>query len=138
MKKHILTFLKRGLLAAAGGPVILAIVYGILGVTGAVDTLTPGEVCKGILSITVMAYIAAGITTVYTVEALPLPLSILIHAGALYLDYLIMYLFNSWIPGNLTGIGIFTAIFVGGFGLIWLCIYASIRKTTQRINRQLQ
>ena len=44
MKKHIVQFLKRGLMAAAGGPVVLAIVYGILGAVGVIETLTPEAV----------------------------------------------------------------------------------------------
>ena len=34
MKQYCLTFLKRGLLAASGGPLILAMIYGILGANG--------------------------------------------------------------------------------------------------------
>lgn len=126
MKKYILAFLKRGLSVAAGGPIILAIVYGILGAVGVVAHLTPGEVCASILTITLMAFIAAGITAVYTVEKLPLISAILIHAGVLYLDYLMVYLLNSWIPRDLTGIGIFAAIFAVGYAVVWLCIYLSI------------
>ena len=131
-------FLHRGLLAAAGGPVILAIIYGVLGATGTVSSLSPSEVCAGILSITLMAFIAAGITAVYQMEQLPLPGAIAIHAVVLYLDYLIMYLLNSWIPRDLTGIGIFTAIFAVGYALIWVCIYFSIKAKTDRINRKLR
>ena len=36
MKQYCLTFLKRGLLAASGGPLILAMIYGILGANGIV------------------------------------------------------------------------------------------------------
>ena len=122
-KKYIVEFLKRGLMAAAGGPVVLAIVYGILGYTGAVESLTPQEVATGILTVTLMAFVAAGITMAYQVERLPLISAILIHAGVLYLDYLVMYLLNDWIPRDLTAIGIFTGIFVVGYALVWLCIY---------------
>ena len=137
MKKYVQEFVHRGLLAAAGGPVILAIIYGILGVTGAVTSLTPSEVCLGILSITLMAFIAAGITMIYQVEQLPLISAILIHAGVLYLDYLIMYLLNSWMPRDLATFGIFTGIFAVGFALVWLFIYLSIRAKTKRINQKL-
>lgn len=136
MKKYISEFVHRGLLAAAGGPVILAIIYGILGATDAVAALSPGEVCLGILSITLMAFIAAGITMIYQVEQLPLILAIIIHAGALYLDYLVMYLLNSWIPRNGTAIGMFTAIFFVGFALVWLVIYLRIRSNTRKLNEK--
>lgn len=138
MKKYVLEFVKRGLMAAAGGPVILAIVYYILGSTGTVTALAPGEVCMGILSVTLMAFIIAGISMIYTVEHLPLPSAVLIHAGILYLDYLLVYLLNSWIPRNWSAIGIFTAIFAAGFALIWLVIYLCIRANTKRLNQQMQ
>ena len=131
-------FLHRGLLAAAGGPVILAIIYGILGATGTVTSLSPSEVCTGILSITLMAFIAAGITAVYQMEQLPLPGTIAIHAVVLYLDYLIMYLLNRWIPRDLTALGIFTAIFFGGFALVWLIIYQFVKRDTERVNQKMR
>ena len=138
MKKYVHEFVKRGLLAASGGPMILAIVYGIIGATGEAASFTPGEVCMGILTVTLMAFIAAGITIVYQLERLPLASAIAIHAGVLYLDYLLMYLLNSWIPRDWTGIGIFTAIFVVGYALVWVCIYFSIKAKTDYINRKLR
>lgn len=132
MKKYVLEFVKRGLMAASGGPLILAIIYGMLEATKTVTVLTPGEACMGIVSITVMAFIAAGITMIYQVESLPLPMAILIHGGVLYLDYLMIYLLNSWLPGN--AVGIFTIIFFAGFALVWLVIYLCIRKKTKRLN----
>ena len=65
MKKYVLEFVKRGLMAAADGPVILAIIYGCLGMTGTVAAIAPVEAALGILSITLMAFIAAGITMIY-------------------------------------------------------------------------
>ena len=136
MKKYVLEFVKRGLMAASGGPLILAIIYGVLEATKTVTVLTPGEACMGIVSITVMAFIAAGITMIYQVESLPLSMAILIHGGVLYLDYLMIYLLNSWLPGN--AVGIFTIIFFTGFALVWLVIYLCIRKKTQRLNEKMK
>jgi len=138
MKKFWKEFVFRGLLACAGGPVVLAIIYGILGATGAVASLSPAEVCQGILSITVMAFIAAGITGIYTLEQLPLISAILIHAGVLYADYLIMYLCNNWIPRNGAALWTFTAVFAAGFALVWLIIYTSIKIKTRRLNARLE
>lgn len=138
MKKYVLEFVQRGLMVAAGGPVVLAIIYGILGATGVIDTLTPWEVCKGILSITLMAFIAAGITMIYTVERLPLISAILIHAGVLYLDYLMIYLVNDWLARNLTAFGIFTGVFAAGYAVIWVCIYFITKAKTEQVNRKLR
>ncbi len=136
MKKYVLEFVKRGLMAASSGPLILAMIYGALGATNAVAALAPGEVCLGIFSITVMAFIAAGITMIYQVESLPLPMAILIHAGVLYLDYLLVYLLNSWLPGN--AIGLFTVFFFAGYALVWLVIYLCIRAKTKKLNEKMK
>ena len=138
MKKYAAEFVKRGLMAAGGGPVVLVIVYAILGATGAVVSFTPGEVCLGVLSVTLMAFISAGITMIYTVESLPLPMAILIHGGVLYLDYLLVYLLNSWIPRNFQAIGIFSMIFLLGFALIWLTVYLCNRRDIRKLNEKLR
>ena len=138
MKKYILEFIRRGLMAAWGGPAVLAIIYGILDATGTVAVLTPGEVAMGILSITLMAFIIAGISMIYTVEELPLSVAILIHAGVLYLNYLLVYLLNSWIPRNGLAIGVFTAVFAAGYGLVWGIIYLCIRRKTEKLNRRMK
>ena len=135
MKKCILEFIKRGLMAAGGGPVILAGVYGALGATGTVVNLAPTEVCLSILSITLLAFIAAGITMIYTLEQLPLSLAILIHGGVLYLAYLLAYLVNDWLPRN--EIGLFSIIFAAGFALVWLVIHLCIRNSTKKLNEKM-
>lgn len=137
MKKYMGQFAIRGLVASSGGPIILAIIYGVLGATGAVSALTPGEVCLGIISVTLMAFIAAGITTVYQIERLPMLSAIMIHGGVLYLDYLLIYLLNDWIPRDLKALGIFTGVLAIGYALVWLCIYRTIRKNTESINKRL-
>ena len=137
MNKHVKEFLLRGLTCAAGGPLVLAIIYAILAAEGVTDSLSPAEVSTAIISVTAMAFIAAGVTMVYQVEQLPLPCAMLIHGGVLYADYLLMYIFNSWIPRNRQAIGIFTAIFAGGYALTWFVIYLTIRAKTERINRKL-
>ena len=137
MKKYIEEFLKRGIMCAAGGPLILATIYGILGASGVVDSLSPQEVCAGTITVTLMAFIAAGITSIYQIERLPLISAILIHCGVLYLDYLIIYLLNSWIPRNWDSIGVFTAVFVAGYAVIWALIYLSAKYKTERINKKM-
>ena len=138
MKKHVLEFIQRGLMAAAGGPVVLAVIYGILGAVGVIDALTPAQVCKGVLTITVLAFLAGGITVIYTVDRIPLISAILAHAGVLYLVYLIVYLFNDWLARNWTAFGIFTGCFAVGYVIIWACIYIAAKTKTDRINRALR
>ena len=79
MKKIVLEFLRRGLIACGFGPIILAILYLILQKQVGIDTLTVNQVCVGIFSISVLAFIAGGMNVIYQIERLPLMAAILIH-----------------------------------------------------------
>lgn len=138
MKKHIFEFLKRGLTFSVGGPVILAIVYGILGKAGVADSLSTAEVCRGILTVSLMAFIAAGITVVYSIEKLPLFSAVLLHGIVLYADYILIYLLNGWLKSQLLPVLIFTAVFILGYAVIWLVIYTTTKATTISLNQKLQ
>ena len=138
MKQFLKEFLLRGLICAGGGPVVLAIIYGILGAAGTVESLSPNEVCMGILTITLLAFIAAGMTAIYQMEQLPLPMMILLHGGALYIAYILTYLINGWLHNSLVPILIFTGIFVAGYALIWLIIYSIEKAKTEALNKKLK
>lgn len=135
MKKFFSEFLKRGFMSAWGGPIILAIIYYFVGRSGSAVSLSFNEASMGIISITLMGFIAGGMTAIYRNEKLPVALSALIHAGILYLDYLIIYLLNDWIPKNPTAITTFSVIFAAGFAFIWLIIYLCIRSQTDNVNK---
>ena len=138
MKKFAKEFLFRGLIAAAGGPIVLAIIYGILGATGTVSSFSPKEVCLGILTITLLAFIVAGMTAIYQLEQLPLISAILIHGAGLYAAYILTYLLNGWLIQQLTPILIFTVAFVLGYALIWCLIYFFTKSKTKQLNQKLQ
>lgn len=134
MKKIILEFFHRGLIAAGIGPIILAIVYLILNHQAAVETLTVNEVCLGIFSLFALAFIAGGMNVIYQIERIPLMVAILIHGGVLYISYLSTYLLNNWLEWGYTPILVFSAIFVLGYLAIWAIIYSIIKKRTERLN----
>lgn len=138
MKTFWKDFILRGLCAAWGGPVVLGIIYWIIGATGAADTIPMEQAALGILSITVMAFLVAGMTAIYRLEQLPLISAILIHGAVLYAIYIGIYLVNGWLQSQMVPILIFTAAFVTGYALIWLCIYLFTKKRTDRINQKLQ
>lgn len=137
MKKFLKEFLLRGLLCASAGPVILAIIYGILGATGVTEAFSPTEVCFGILSITLLAFTAAGMTAIYQTERLPLPTKMLLHGGALYVAYILTYLLNGWLKNALIPILVFTGIFAAGYILVWLIIYLVEKAKAEKLNRLL-
>ena len=138
MKKFAKEFLLRGLLAAGGGPVVLAIIYGILGKTEVVSSFSPHEVCMGILTVTLLAFTVAGMTAIYQLEQLPLICAILIHGAGLYTVYILIYLLNGWLQHRLIPIAIFTAAFLAGYAVIWLIIYRITKNNTDRINKKLK
>ena len=137
MKAFWKDFVLRGLMVAAGGPVILAIVYGILGATGAVSSFSPREVCLGILTVTLLAFIVAGMTAIYQLEQLPLATMILLHGLALYIAYLIIYLMNGWLKSQLIPVLVFTGIFIAGYAVIWGIIYCVTKNSTKDLNKKL-
>ncbi len=138
MKKFWKEFLFRGLICASGGPIVLAIIYGILGTTGVAEFLSPREVCMGILTITLLAFTVAGMTAIYQMEQLPLPTMILLHGGALYIAYILTYLLNGWLINQLVPILVFTGIFIAGYAIIWLIIYFISKAKTKKLNKMLK
>ena len=138
MKKIILEFVRRGMTACGIGPIVLAILYLILQYQGRIQTLTVNQVCLGIFSISILAFVAGGMNVVYQMERLPLMAAITIHGGVLYISYLITYLVNDWLQWGTTEILVFSGIFVLGYIIIWLIIYSIIRRNTEEINKVLQ
>ena len=137
MKKFIVTFLKRGALFAALGPVILAIVYFFLNINGVVESVPVSKMITEILTATLMAFIAAGISAIYKVEKIQIGIASLIQGSVLFLDYIIIYLINGWLRFEWYAIVIFTLIFIAGFALIWLIIYLSNRNNIKKMNEKL-
>ena len=138
MKKTALEFLRRGLLACGFGPMVLVILYLILYRQGHVETLHVYEVCRGIFSLSALAFVAGGMNVLYQIERLPLMVAVLIHGGALYVSYLATYLLNGWLQRGMLPLAVFTVIFVLGYLLIWAIIYSVTRRNTKRLNAALQ
>ena len=138
MKKFVLEFLRRGLMASGIGPIVLAIVYLILQQTAAVETLSVNQVCMGIFSITALAFMAGGMNVIYQIERLPLMVAILIHGGILYISYLVTFLLNDWLDFGALPIIVFSAVFVVGYIVIWAIIYFIIKRKTAKLNKMLK
>ena len=133
MNRFVKEFLRRGMLFAWGGPAVVAIVWLILGKTGQLEALRTGEAVLGVLSSTVLAFVAAGITAVYQLEQLPKPMAGLIHLAVLYADYLTVYLLNGWIEPRI--IAAFTLVFAAGFLSIWAAVYLTVSRSVKKMNR---
>lgn len=138
MKKYVLEFFRRGLVACGFGPLVLAGLYLILQRHAVLETLTVNQVCTGIFSLTALAFIAGGMNAIYQMERLPLMVAILIHGGVLYISYLATYLLNGWLEWGVVPIFVFSGIFVLGYLVIWAVIYSIIKRKTAKLNELLK
>ena len=138
MKRILLEFIRRGMMACGFGPLVLAAVYLILEHQGVVQVLTVGQVCLGIISLSALAFVAGGMNVVYQIERLPLMGAISIHGGVLYLGYLLTYLFNDWLEWGTVPILVFTGIFAVSYLAIWAVIYSVIKRNTAQVNELLR
>lgn len=137
MKKNVLEFFRRGLIACGFGPIVLAILYLILQHQGAVENLTVNQVCIAIFSLSALAFIAGGMNVIYQIERIPLMVAILIHGGVLYISYLATYLINDWLEWGATPILFFSRIFILGYLAVWAVIYSTTKKRTEKLNKIL-
>lgn len=138
MKTFFSEFWHRGVVSCGLGPVILACLYMIQQWSGDLTSLNVNQVCIGILSLTVLAFIAGGINAIYQLERVPLMAAILIHGSVLYVCYLSTYLVNNWLEWGKLPILVFTAIFAVGYLAIWTAIYLIIRRNTSIVNEKLR
>ena len=92
----------------------------------------------GIVSLTVLAFIAGGMNMIYQIERLPLMAAILLHGSVLYISYLATYLLNDWLEWGILPIMVFTGIFILGYLVIWAVIYCLIKKKTEKLNEMLK
>ena len=138
MKRHILEFFRRGIVACGLGPIVLAILSLVLQQHADLQTLSVNQVCIGIFSLSVLAFIAGGMNFLYQIERLPLMVAILIHGSVLYFSYLGTYLLNSWLQWGIAPVLVFTGIFILGYLTIWVIIYTIIKTKTAKLNEMLK
>jgi len=137
IKKYYKEFFFRGLCSFGFGPIVLAVIYGILGLCGEVDGVSWFDMCLGIISVSILAFLVAGITVVYKIEELPLASALCLHGIVLYFLYATVYLLNGWLKNDIYVFLIFTIIFLIGYLFIWGIIYFFTRKSTKKINEKL-
>ena len=136
-KEYLKNIILRGLVAMGFGPIVLSIVYAILGLVGVVSEVAVSEIVTGVVSITLLAFLTGGLTYVYQIEELGLAAAIVIHGLSLYVGYAIVYITNGWLANGAVPFIVFTAVFVLGFALTWLVIYFVTKSTTRKLNKRI-
>lgn len=136
--KYYKQFILRGFVAMGFGPIVLAIIYGILGAVGVVKSLPVSGFVLGVLTMAALAFFAGGITIVYQIEEIGLSKATTAHGVILYLAYAVVYITNDWLADGIIPFLVFTGIFVIGYLLVWLIIYFITKKNADRINKKLK
>lgn len=131
-------FFLRGLMFGGFGPIITGIVYLVLQISLKNFTLSGVEIFTAIVSTYLLAFVHAGASVFNQIESWSLAKSTLCHFGLLYIAYVLCYVINSWIPFEPLVLGIFTAIFVVGYTVVWLTVYICVRATAKRLNQGLR
>ena len=130
-------FFFRGLLFGGSGPIIAGIIYLILHFALEDLTLTGLQVFTAIVSTYLLAFVHAGASVFNQIESWSIAKSLFCHFSMLYVAYVLCYVINSWIPFEPIVLGIFTAIFVVGYAVIWFAVYLSIKSAAKRLNKKL-
>jgi len=133
-KEYFKQFALRGLIAMGFGPVVLAIIYTILGICGVVTEVDVYEMTLGIATMTALAFLCGGITVVYQIEEMAISKAITLHGIIIYIAYAVVYLTNDWLAEGTAPFLIFTAIFIVGYLLVWLIIYFVTKRGTKKLN----
>ena len=138
MNKYVIKFLLRGLIFGGFGPIILGIVYLILGYTVDGFSLSGTEVFSAVLSTYAIAFIQAGCSVFNQIESWSPMKSLFFHFTLLYLAYTGCYLFNSWLEFNLIALLVFTLIFIVAYFAIYITVLICVRATKKRLNEKLK
>lgn len=119
------------------GPIIAAIVYLIISYTSEDFSLGGFDVFVAVISTYLLAFVQAGASVFNQIEKWSLAKASLCHMLSIYAAYICCYLVNSWIPFDIAVVGIFTAIFVAGYFVIWLTVFFTVKATITKMNKNL-
>ena len=136
MNKYIKEFLKRGLMCCWGGPIILAIVWLCINNGNVAKDISLYDASISIISVTILAFVVAGISMIYQVESLPIAMAGLIQFAVIYIAYLTTYLLNNWFDTSI--ILPFTIIFIITFIVIWIIIYSIVKNNVNKLNNRIE
>ena len=134
MNEYVKSYFHRGLVFGGFGPIVTAIVFIILELSGVKIELSGASFFMAIVSTYVLAFVQAGSSVFNQIEGWPLAKSMAFHFGSLYIVYVLCYLVNSWIPFLWSVILIFTLVFIAVYLVIWFTVYFIVKSTSKKLN----
>lgn len=134
MNKYVKEFLHRGLMFSGLGCIIAAII-----ISSESGLVHDGKaVLTAVVSTYFLAFIHAGTSVFHMVEGWSAVKSAFFQLLTLYVSYLACYLANSWLTFSMAVVGVFTAIFVSVYSLVWVVVYFSVKATSKKLNKNLK
>ena len=119
------------------GPIVLAIIYYFISLFNEGITFGGKEILRGMISVYLLAFVHAGASIFNQIEEWGICKSIGVHFSVLSVAYSLCYFMNSWIPFNLKGFLIFTGIFAAIYIVVWAIVYICVRGSSRKINDKL-
>ena len=119
------------------GPIILGIIYLVLQKSIENFSLNGWQVFVAIISTYFLAFIQAGASVLNQIDTRFPLLMTGAHLSVLYFSTLGAYLINSWIPFRSDALGIFTAVFVIGYAVVWITVCLTVKAVSRKLNGKL-
>lgn len=138
MNKYLKSFLHRGLMFGGFGPVVVGIVFAILGATLENFHIDGWQILLAVTSTYLLAFVQAGASVFNQIEHWSVAKSLLWHFVTIYCAYSLCYVANAWIPFEPMVLVIFTAVFVVTYFIIWLSVYFAVKATERKLNKRMQ
>ena len=136
MNKYVKEFLKRGVMCCWGGPIVLAIVWLCISGGNIAKDISLYDASISIISVTILAFVVAGISMIYQIESLPIVIAGLIQFVVIYVAYLVVYLLNNWF--DISIIVPYTIIFIPTFIIIWIIVYFVVKNNVNKLNKHIE
>lgn len=137
MNTYLKNFLMRGLVFGGFGPIIAGVIYAILEGTLPDFSLNGTQVCIGVISTYLLAFLQAGASVFNQIEHWSMAKSLFCHLLTVYAAYSLCYIVNGWIPFRWEMLLLFTAIFAVIYFAVYLTVYIIVKLTCRRLNRSL-
>lgn len=138
MKKHVKSFILKGLTAGGFGPVFAGIIYFFIWLSTNDVSLNGLDILILTASTYLLAFVSAGTSSFYEIEKWSLLKTVSLQCILLYVVYVFAYIVNGWIKIDWMHLLIFTGIFIVGFIIIWVIIYFIIQASIKRLNRKFE
>ena len=138
MNGYLKSFLHRGLIFGGLGPIVTAVIFFFIELSGTDLMLDGTAILITVISTYLLAFIHAGASIFNQIEHWSVGRSLIFHYSTLFVAYSLCYLANSWISFEPMVILIFCLVFALVYFAVWFTVYFSTKAYTRRLNASLK